>query len=354
MKREILGAYMKTYLRSVFLPLVGLQILFKLLSAFLVVIYMHFLYSNPTFFQHTGASAIALSQLFLIFSPVLLFVAYKYFYRHVIPVLILSMCMVTSAVGLQWGDPILLNSVRGTMALLMESVLFWQLVLLATTEDQARWFFPFYVMVASAFVMLMHQHWPWVDKINMESLPHLYGILAALVVAIIAIVYRFQAVNSVKLKVTETFVQSFGTVFTNPVFIGVFCILVGSNVVNHFFLMPMMGEMQVYGNVAGIGFVALAFLVLPKDFYSKNIIIAGFGLWILGLNVMGFHAISEGLGQQSYKAMFILMWPTVVLYPLVYRGLLQVTEETRVLGLTYVVIASFLLSRLLHKVLILS
>lgn len=347
---------MKTYLRSVFLPLVGVQILFKLLSAFLVVIYVHFLHANPAFFKNTGASAMALTQLLLICSPVILFMAYKYFYRHVIPVLILLMCVVTSAVGLQWGDPILLNGVRNNIAVLMEGVLFWQLILLATTEDQARWFFPFYVLMASSFVMLMHHHWPWVDKINMESLSHLYGVLAVLVVAIIAIVYRFQSVNTIKFKVTETFVQSFGTVFTNPVFIGMLFILVGSNVVNHFFLMPIMAETQAYANGAGIGFVALAFLVLPKDFYSKNVIIAGFILWIIGINVMGFQALSEGLsyGAISYKATFILMWPTVILYPLLYRGLLQVAEEARILGFTYVVIASFLLSRLLHKVLMLA
>jgi hypothetical protein len=243
---------MKTYLRSVFLPLIGLQILFKIMSAFLVVIYTHFLYFAPTFFNNAGSIGLAGNQLFIILSPVILFMAYKYFYRHIIPVMILLMCVVTSGVGLQWGDPILLNGFRGTMGILMEGILLWQLALLTTPEEKARWVFPFYVLLASAVVMLMHKHWPWVDQINMASLLHLYSVLAALVIAIIAIVYRFQSVNNVTLKIHESFTQSVGTVFTNPLFIGVLFILVGSNVVNQFFLMPIMAETQVYANGAGL------------------------------------------------------------------------------------------------------
>jgi hypothetical protein len=342
---------MKTYFRSVFLPFVGLQILFKLLDTFLVVIYSHFLYSNPFLLQGAGAKAMGGGQLLLSISPFILFLGYKYFYKHMIPIMILLMCGLISAVGLQWGAPVLLNSLRGTIKVLIEGVLFWQLILLTTSEDKARWFFPFYILLASAFVLLMHRHWAWTDKINMQSLTQLYGILAVLAIAMVAIVYRFQSLNNVKLQVHGTFMQSLGAVFTNPLFIGVLFILIGSNVVNQVLRMPVMTDTLWHVNAVGISFTALAFLILPKDFLSKNMIIAGFALWIVGINVMGVQALFDGVMQVSKKEMFVLMWPMVILYPLLYRGFLAEDPESRILGFTYVIIFSFLLSRMLDTVL---
>jgi hypothetical protein len=342
---------MKTYFQSIFLPFIGLQILFKLLDTLLVIIYTRFLHSNPLLLQGDGAGTMGGSQLLLILSPFILFVAYKYFHKHVISLMILVMCGLISAVGLQWGDPILLNGLRGTIKVLIEGVLLWQLVLLTTPEEKARWFFPFYILLASAFVLIMHRYWAWTVHINMESLTQLYSILAVLVVAMITLVYRFQFVNDVKLQVHETFVQSLGTVFTNPLFIGALCILVGSNVVNQILRMPVMADTLWYVNLVGIGSTVLALLILPKDFLSRNVIVAGFALWILGINLMGVSTLFEGVMKGGHKEMFVLMWPTVILYPLVYRGFLEVDTAHRVLGFTYVIIFGFLLSRMLDVVL---
>ena len=344
---------MKTYLRSVFLPLITLQILFKILNACLLVIYSRFIALNPAFFKDANILALSSSQLLLIISPGILFVCYKYFYKHTIPLMVVLMCILTSAIGLQWGNPVLLNDLRNTIGVLMEGIIFWQLALLATSEDQAKWFFPLYVLLVNALVMLMHQHWPFLDQIGSVSLLQIYGILAVLGVTICGIAYHLQSTNNIKLKIQENFMHSFGIIFTSPLFIGVLCVLIGSNIVHQLILSPLMDDIQAYVNGVGISFIALAILILPKDFLSKSFIMAGFSLWLIGLNIMGFQNIWEGLKQGNYKAMFILMWPTVVLYPLLYCGFLKTSPEERTLGFTYIILASFLLSRLFYKALLL-
>ena len=114
---------------------------------------------------------------------------------------------------------------------------------------------------------------------------------------------------------------------------------------------PVTIDTLLHINLVGIGFASLSFLILPKDFLSKNTIVAGFILWIIGINLMGVEPLYEGLRQSTDKAMFVLMWPMVILYPLVYRGFLVADPAPRVLGFTYVIIFSALLSRILDTVL---
>lgn len=345
---------MKTYVRSILLPLVSLQVLFKVLNAFLSVIYVHFLHTNLIKISE-NAEDIALggSQILLILSPLFLFLAYKYFYKHIIPAIVLLMCFLVSCVGLQWGDPILLNSLRGTIDVILEGILFWQLALLSTSKEKAFWAFPLYTVLASIGIMLLQHYGAWTQYLDLTSLFQLYGVLTVLVTAILIITYQFQSINDLDLRIKDTFLQSFGAIFTSKYFIGPFCILVGSNLIIQLISSPISAHTALFVDILGGVFLILALLSLPSDFFSKKLILGFFALWILGCNFVGFETLTKGIMQKDYNAIFTLYWPTVVLYPLLYRGLLKLDPETRVLGFSYVVICSFLLSRLFLNVLML-